>query len=506
MTTVRELVAVLGLDFDGSGFNKAEGAMKSLKSGLAGVAAVVTGTFAAVAGVTVSMAKQADELGDLAVTLGVTTDGLQKLGYAAQMSGSDAATLQAGLSFLARSASAASDGNKEMAATFGRLGVKLKDSSGNLRSTDALLLDMAGSLDKVKSPTERAALAADLLGRSAGPRLQQFLAQGREGIEALGKELEELGGLMDEGFIESSGEMNDNLDRMNVVVRSVGLTIARSFLPTLRTLTSGMVGWWRANRQVIEQRLTTVIDSIGSAFEGVLGVGKVFMSGFEAIGKTFGGFSRTAQFVIASLVAIGAAMLLPFGPTILLSGIILALLDDFNQFVTGGESLLGDFTDWLKSWGHNTGGVFGWVAEQIANFLNHFRGAGWEEVANAFVRVWRHATDSVLGFFRDVADAWTNAKNFIAGIPTSVATTVKNIVRSDDALFPSSVEKISGAVSAASSQGSTTSKSTTVNASITVNGAGDPNAVASAIDKKLREREEQAVIEDRAALIPAGAR
>jgi hypothetical protein len=45
-----------------------------------------------------------------------------------------------------------------------------------------------------------------------------------------------------------------------------------------------------------------------------------------------------------------------------------------------------------------------------------------------------------------------------------------------------------------------------VNASITVNGAGDPNAVASAIDKKLREREEQAVIEDRAALIPAGAR
>lgn len=507
MTTVRELVAVLGLDFDGSGFKKAEGAMQSLKGGLLGVATVVGSTFAAVAGVTVSMAKQADEIKDLAVTLGVTTDGLQKLGYAAQLSGSNAATLQAGLQHLARTASAASTGNKDLAGTFKRLGIPLKDASGGLRTTDALLLDMAGSLDKVKSPTERAAIAADLLGRSAGPQLQQLLSQGRAGIEALGKELEDLGGLMDDGFIESSAEMNDNLDRLNVVTRSVGLTIARSFLPTLRNITKVMVDWWRANRQVIEQRLTTVINSIGSAFEGLIGIGKAFAKAFDTITDSFGGFSNPAKAVIALLAAVAAAFLVPAGPIIALGVAFMAVIDDINQFVTGGESLLGDFAEWLGAWGASIGGVFGSIAVHLSNTLKHFQGAGWEEIANAFVRVWRAATDSVLGFFAELRDAWNAAKGFITNIPKAVVNFVTGGASAGPAsTAPSSVAGVAGSMSSAPIYNSGGSSQTNINAPITVNGATDPKAVAKAIDERIRQREAQANIETRAALLPMGAR
>ena len=381
MATVRELVVSLGLDFNSSGFAQAERAIAALKTGFAGVGAVLGGMAAGLTGITVAVTKQADELRDLSLTIGVSTDALQKLGYAAQLSGANAETLRSGLIFLARGAEAAGSGGKEAAENFAKFGVKVHDAKGQLKSADRLLLDVANGAKGMKNDTERAALAAALLGRSAGPQLVQFLSQGEEGIAALGAELEALGGFMDSDFIEASADFNDNLDRMQVIVKGMGITIAKAFLPFLSSAVKGMVEWYRANREVINSRVTFFVERMASAFNGL---GNIIGLAIDAVGKILQRFGEANPIFLASIAIIGALALAFASPAIailLLSALVAAIADDINVFVTGGKSVLGDFADFMVDWGKKNGGVLGKFIEDVGRFIKEFKGAGWGEVA-----------------------------------------------------------------------------------------------------------------------------
>jgi hypothetical protein len=381
MATVRELVVSLGLDFNSSGFAQAEKAIAALKTGMSAVGGVLIGMAAGLTGITVAVTKQADELRDLSLTLGVSTDALQKLGYAAQLSGADAETMRTGLIFLARQAEAAGSGSKDAAANFDKFGVKLRDGNGHLKTADRLLLDVANGAQGLKDPTERAALAAQLLGRSAGPRLVQLLSQGEAGIAELGAELEALGGLMDTDFIEASAEFNDNLDRMQTAVKGFGITIAKAFLPFLSSAVKGIVEWYRANREVINSRVTFFVERMASAFRGLASVIGIAIDG---ITKVIRRLSETHPIFLTTIAIVGALALAFASPVVaalLLTTLIAALADDINVFVTGGKSVLGEFADFMVDWGNKNGGVLGKFIADVGRFINEFRGAGWGEVA-----------------------------------------------------------------------------------------------------------------------------
>lgn len=416
MASIRELVVSLGLDFDSTGFAKAEAAIGALKSGFAGVGAIIGGLAAGLTGITVAVSKQADELNDLSVTLGVSTDAIQRLGFAAQMSGANQEAMRSGLLFLARNATQAADGGKEAAEQFAKFGVTLKDQHGQLKTSDRLFLDVANGIGKMKSPTEQAAAAAQLLGRQAGPQLVQLLKQGEAGINALGDELEGLGGLMDGDFIAASAEFNDTLDRMQAAIKGVGITIAKAFLPFLSGAVKGLVTWYKANREVISSRVTFFVERMASAFNGL---GNIIGVVIKAVGKIVGALAQSNPILMTTIAIVGALALAFASPAfaiMLLSALVLAIADDINVFVTGGKSVLGDFVDFMRQWGKETGGVFGGLIETIFGFIQWFQGAGWDAVFAEMSTAFDNSIKWIFDKIDSLMAAFSKVKGFVGSL------------------------------------------------------------------------------------------
>ena len=74
---------------------------------------------------------------------------------------------------------------------FAKLGLKASTLAG--QGLDTSIRQIADSFAKISNPAERAALAAELFGERAGPRLAGLLSQGSAGIEEAIKQAKEMG-------------------------------------------------------------------------------------------------------------------------------------------------------------------------------------------------------------------------------------------------------------------------------------------------------------------------
>ena len=141
---VRELFAKLGLSVDAASFAVADHMLGAVRSGLG---LLVSGAVRAGEGLTEIITKTvetASALNDTSVALGVTTDAIQELGYAAQLNGSSVEGMSDGIRKLSINMQAAASGSEEAAQTFRRLGVQIAEG-GKLRAADAVLADIADS-------------------------------------------------------------------------------------------------------------------------------------------------------------------------------------------------------------------------------------------------------------------------------------------------------------------------------------------------------------------------
>lgn len=123
---------------------------------------------------------------DQAAQLGVTTDSLQAYRLAAAQSGVEAGQFDSVLQKLTAQVGAVRDGNDEAISRFDRLGVKILDANGKVRSLESMLPEVARGLLAVGSETERNALAQEIFGRS-GSRvvtMLETLARGTDSVTA----------------------------------------------------------------------------------------------------------------------------------------------------------------------------------------------------------------------------------------------------------------------------------------------------------------------------------
>ena len=152
-------------------------------------------------------------LGELAEQLGVSTDALQAYQFAAGQAGVSSEQLEAGLSKLTRAIGEAADGNAQAIDAFTRLGIGVLDAGGNVRSTEAVLADIADAIAKVENPAERARIAFEFLGRS-GQRMVPLLAGGRDALREMEEQARRTGQVLDAELIKQADEASDALGAM----------------------------------------------------------------------------------------------------------------------------------------------------------------------------------------------------------------------------------------------------------------------------------------------------
>ncbi|WP_163011310.1 phage tail tape measure protein, partial [Pseudomonas viridiflava] len=91
----------------------------------------------------------------------------RELSFAAKLSGSSAETLGGALQKMQINIGAATAGSKELSQMFKGLGINIKDSSGKLKSSDALFDTFVDRISKIKDPSLQAQAAVKIFGKSA---------------------------------------------------------------------------------------------------------------------------------------------------------------------------------------------------------------------------------------------------------------------------------------------------------------------------------------------------
>lgn len=211
---------------------RAEKRLKDLDNQIKGFGKSVVAVGATAAAAFAVMAKKnidaMDNLAKAAQSVGVTTESLSALGYAAELAGVDADTLTNSMSRLAKGMSDAQQGTGEALKAFQALNLDPSGFSG----TDDALIKISDKFAQFQDGAEKTALAIALFGRS-GAQLIPFLNSGADGIEEMRKEAERLGIVISGQTAKASEEFNDNISRLGKSIDGFVISIVSDLLPAL---------------------------------------------------------------------------------------------------------------------------------------------------------------------------------------------------------------------------------------------------------------------------------
>lgn len=229
----------------GSGFDAVATKTKKASDALKPVSAAAAGALTGLVGMGVQAGKNADDLNTMAKQSGLTTDTLQKMGYAADLIDVDLETAVGAIRKMKKNL----DGQDE---TWKRIGVQTKDASGNYRNIEDIFFDTIQALSNIENETERDTLAMDLFGKSAD-ELAGYIDDGGLAFQQLSAEAEKSGAIISQEDLDKANEFNDQLDKLKASVGAdllkAGASIAEALMPMLEKLVGALssVADWFAN-------------------------------------------------------------------------------------------------------------------------------------------------------------------------------------------------------------------------------------------------------------------
>ena len=198
-----------------------------------GASAAVRGRILAVGK---STADYAGDMYDMARGAGIGVEAFQKLAYAGRMSGVETEKLSASLVKFDRMVAEATGGNKTYMQTFEDLGIKIKDSAGNLRQPNEIFEDVADIFHNTEDGIGKTALAVELFGKS-GADLIPMLNDGKAGLKAFYAEAERLGLALSNEMIAKGDAFSDQLENIGEQVKGVKLQLGAALIPALSAAT-----------------------------------------------------------------------------------------------------------------------------------------------------------------------------------------------------------------------------------------------------------------------------
>ena len=297
------------------------------------LAAMGTATVAAVTGagkLVMSSVSSADELQRLSDVTGLTAEKLQVMKYQGSALGVELDTMTGAQAKLTKSMSAAKGGTGTQADAFKTLGVSIKDNvTGQLRNSNDVFNESITKLGAIKNPTERDALAMQILGKSA-MQLNPLIKAGGTQLAAMSDEAKKNGAVMSNEAVAGLDAFGDSLDASKLALKGIAGTMAAGALPMLNQFT-GLIG-------NLSGALNTAL-STGDFTQ----FGTVLTTGISSIVTQLSGMITKAVPIVSQVLAgaIGAiAQAIPQVLPALTSGILLLLVSIIKLLQDNGPQLV----------------------------------------------------------------------------------------------------------------------------------------------------------------------
>lgn len=217
-----------------------------------------------------SFAKWGQELRITSGLLGVTTDEVQKLSFAAGQSGVSTEEMTHGMSHLARTIYQLKQGSEEAAKEFYKAGISINQAKSFNNAEDALLA-LSTVVRNTQSPMERLGKTTALLGRGS-IQMTDFLAKGPEAIKAMGKSAQDLGLIISRPQINNLEAMAQGFQRLHLFMDELGAYVASYFGPAIIQVIDAFIKFYNINRKVIDQELKQWLNGVAYTMGFVAGL------------------------------------------------------------------------------------------------------------------------------------------------------------------------------------------------------------------------------------------
>lgn len=223
------------MQFSLNGVSRSLGRMRKNFGAVRGlVAGAIAGGFALA---TKRAIQFADSIGKTADKAGLAIDSLQELRFAGERVGVASRDTDDALTRLQRRLGLfVQNGGGPAAQAFKALGLEQEIMSSKLRGTEALFNRSIDLLSRVEDQALQSALASQLFGEDAGPRLVNLINQGTDGVERLRARARALGVVLGEDLVRKSESANDKLFEMSQILKINLTRAALRLMPAINML------------------------------------------------------------------------------------------------------------------------------------------------------------------------------------------------------------------------------------------------------------------------------
>jgi hypothetical protein len=363
---------------------------------------------------------------------GVSVATLAKFKKAAVGTGTDIDAVAKGIGKLSKGLLDAKDGTGPTADALKGLGISATDSSGKLKSADAVMLEIADKFKKMPDGVQKTATAIALFGR-AGADMIPMLNKGGAAIDALSVK-------MTDAFAKRANEYSTSLSRLSGKVGAVGADLLITLLPALEGITAavsagfdafnklpepirGVVGAvalvavaFTALAPMISATITLVGGLIGfltggaglagalASIAGALGAVVPFFTGLATV---IAGFVTWPVVLVAALVAAGIA--------------IYTFRDQIGAFFQAVAGYIAEAIQALWAWGEPIREF--WVG-LFTGLLDIF----YKVFAEPYVKAWEglQAVGGIL--LKSLQAGWTAFSSWIGNVFKAIGDTFRRFL------------------------------------------------------------------------------
>lgn len=239
---IGKLAVKIGVDAEEleKGVKKATQATRSAANALGKFSLAATGSIAAMsAAIVKANLSTIDSLAKTSDKLGLTTEALQGLRHAAELTGVSAGTMDTAVQRMTRRISEAAKGTGVAVGALDELGISI-DSIRSL-SPDEQMLKISGAMSQVASQSDRVRLAMQLFD-TEGVALVNTLGAGEQALKDMMGEVDALGASISRVDAAKIEQANDAFFRASTAASGFGKQLTVAVSPVLTELTNSFIG------------------------------------------------------------------------------------------------------------------------------------------------------------------------------------------------------------------------------------------------------------------------
>lgn len=417
--TIGKLSAILSLNAAqfSKGLNKAAKRTSSFSKSLIGITKKVAlfGTAlvtAAVAGLSVLVKSQFSTIDALAKTsdkLGITTEGLAGLQFAAEQTGVKTKTMDMALQRMVRRLSEAAVGTGEAQGALKELGI---DATEIVKlPVDEQFKTIADAMSKVSTQADKVRLGFKLFD-SEGVALVNTLSLGRDGLEEMTKKAKQFGAALSREGAAKVEETNKSFGEFVLLLKGATTQIAVQLAPFVTALLDKLVALGSSGESMAKK--------VSGAFEKIL----------KAMAKTSDFFAvvQAGFFALRAAVMKGLSLIVD-GIKILIEGVVFLLnklptvkidveasTEFLADFAGGLDEAAGDAKEKMEAAWDNF--LMGDAEKKVTRFFNSVK----DDAAEAAAAVAKKAGELGPGldpFDGKLGAGGVSAADSVGGAPTS---------------------------------------------------------------------------------------